>query len=184
MAETWESYFQPGEALLWEGALKQGVHGIAKIIGLALIGLPFLIIGVGVCVTSIWMVLSGKSWADSGLGLFFFAFSIPFTGVGAALVFGQLYAAREAHRQTRYALSSHAAYIARSCRTRSIAVYPILKSTPSGLEKGRTADTVWFHVHSERTSDGDRTTTRVGFDNIADGEAVFRMIRSIQTGQP
>ena len=58
----------------------------------------------------------------------------------------------------------------------------ILRSTPSGLEKGRTADTVWFHVHSERDSDGDLTITRRGFDNIADGEGVFQVIRNIQAG--
>lgn len=182
MEDGWAPYFQPGETLLWEGAPKPGVHGLGKFIGLAIFGLPFLVIGIGVCVTGLTMLFGGKSWNDAGLGLFFAVFGIPFAGVGTVLVFGQFYAARQAHRKIRYALSTRCAYIAKSYWTRSIGCYPILRSTPTGLDKGRTADTVWFHVHSEKDSDGDHTTTRVSFDNIADGEAVFRLIRSIQTG--
>ena len=178
----WDGYFQPGETLLWEGAPMPGVHGWPKIIGLALFGLPFLVIGTGFCIAGLTMLAGFKSWADAGLGLFMTAFSLPFVGIGAVMVFGQWFAAREAHRKIRYALSTRAAYIAKSFWTRSIEAYPILKSTPSGLDKGRSADTVWFHVHAERDSDGDRTTTRIGFDNIAEGERVFRLIRSIQTG--
>jgi hypothetical protein len=181
-ASGWETYLQPGEKLLWEGAPKPGVHGKGKIIGLALFGLPFLIIGISVAVEGITQVSASESWRGIGLGLFFIAFAVPFTGIGALMVFGQWYAAHEAHRKLRYALSNRAAYIARTYWSRSIASYPILKSAPTGLEKGRTADTVWFHVQSETNSDGDRSFTRIGFDNIADGDAVFRLIRSIQTG--
>ena len=39
-----------------------------------------------------------------------------------------------------------------------------------------------FHVQSERGSDGDRTTTRISFDNIAGGDDVYRLLRSIQIG--
>ena len=61
-------------------------------------------------------------------------------------------------------------------------IYPILKSTSVGLQKGRRADTVWFHVRSEKDSDGDLSTTRIGFENIADGDKVLSLIRGIQTG--
>ncbi len=184
MAEGWQDYFQPGETLLWEGAPKPGVHGKVKIIGLALFGLPFLIAGIGVGVAGVGQVFAARGWGDIGVGLFLATFSLPFTGVGAVMVVGQWYAAAQAHAKVRYALSTRAAYVAKSLWTRSIETYPILRSTPTGLEKGRTADTVWFHVRSEKGSDGDRTTTRVGFDNIAGGEAVFRLIRSVQTGGP
>jgi hypothetical protein len=182
MGTTWQDYFRPGETLLWEGAPKPGLHGLGKIIGLALFGLPFLVIGAGVCIAGLVMLFGAQSWQDAGLGLFLTAFGVPFAGVGMFLVFGQFYAARFAHQKVRYALSTRAAYIAKSWWARSIEVYPILRSTPTGLEKGRTADTVWFHVHSEKDSDGDRTLTRVGFYNIVDGDAVFRLIREIQTG--
>lgn len=182
MTESWQTYFQPGETLLWEGAPKPGVHGWPKIIGLALFGLPFLVVGVGVFLTGLWQLSGAMGWGDVGLGLFFAVFGIPFGGVGAVMVFGQYWAAAEAHRRIRYAVSSRCAYIAKTYRTRSIESYPILKGTALGLEKGRHADTVWFHVRSERDSDGDRTTSRISFDNIEEGDRVYALLRSIQTG--
>jgi hypothetical protein len=184
MTETWDRYFQPEETLLWEGAPKPGVHGWGKIIGLALFGLPFLVVGIAVGVAGVRQIYMAQGWNDAGLGVFFIAFSFPFALIGTAMVFGQYYAAATAHRTIRYALSTRAAYIAKSGRKRSIESYPILRSTASGLEQGHNADSVWFHVQNERDSDGDRTTTRISFDNIADGVSVYRLIRGIQTETP
>jgi hypothetical protein len=182
VADSWQAYFQPGETLLWEGAPKPGVHGKAKIIGLAIFGLPFLLVGIGVFLAGIRQTFTAPTWTDVGLGLFFATFAVPFAGIGAAMVIGQWWAAAEAHRRIRYAVSTRCVYIAKSHRTRSIESYPILRSSALGVEKGRTADTVWFHVLSERDSDGDRTTTRISFDNIAEGDKVYTILRSIQTG--
>lgn len=182
MDETWEDYFQPGEVLLWAGTPMPGVHGVPKILFLAVFGLPFLVMGAGAFCVGLWQMFTAGSVSDAGLGLFFTAFSLPFVGIGALLVVGQWYAAATAHRYIRYALSSRAAYVAKSYWRRSIESYPILPSSATGLDKGRKADTVWFHVRSEKDSDGDRTTTRISFDNIADGDSVYRMIRSIQMG--
>ena len=182
MTEAWEDYFQPGETLLWQGAPKPGIHGVAKIIGMALFGLPFLVIGGGVCIAGLTMLVGGKAWQDAGLGLFMTAFSLPFMGVGVFLVFGQWLAAAQAHRRVRYALISRCAYIAQSWWAHKIESYPILKSTPIGLEKHRSADTVWFHIRTDKDSDGDQSITRIGFDNIADGDRVYHLLRSIQMG--
>lgn len=180
MADAWEDYFQPGETLLWEGAPRPGVHERAKLIGLTLFGMPFLVIGTGVFITGLTMFFGAKSWADTGLGLFLTLFSLPFMGVGAFLVFGLWIAATQAHQRIRYALSNRCAYIAKAWWTQSIESYPILPGTAMGLDKGRRSDTVWFHVRDQKDSDGDRSTTRVGFDNIADGDHVYRLLRSIQ----
>jgi hypothetical protein len=182
VTDGWQTYFQPGETLLWEGAPKPGVHGWPKIIGLAVFGLPFLIAGIGILVAGIRQIITAAGWADFGLGVFFVGFSVPFAGVGLLMVIGQWWAAAEAHRRIRYAVSTRCAYIAKSYRTRSIESYPILPSSALGLEKGSSADTVWFHVISERDTDGDRTTTRISFDNIAEGDKVYALLRSIQTG--
>jgi hypothetical protein len=181
MADAWEDFFQPGESLLWEGAPLPGVHGKLKLVSMALFGLPFLVIGSGLCLTGLAM-LGGPGWMDLGLGLFIAAFSIPFAGVGAFLVFGQWIAAAQAHRRIRYALSSRAAYIAKSGWSNSLESFPILSSTSVSLEKAPGAESVWFHARSEKDSDGDRTTTRIGFENIAEGERVFHLLRSIQMG--
>ena len=182
MADAWEDFLQPGETLIWEGAPLPGIHGWGKIIGMALFGLPFLAVGTAILVTGLAMLV-GPTWADFGLGFFMAAFSIPFAGIGAFLVFGQGIAAAQAHRRIRYALSTRCAYIGTSWLKPSLEIYPILKSTSVGLEKGRRADTVWFHVRNEKDSDGDLSTTRIGFDNIADGDKVLSLLRSIQTGR-
>jgi hypothetical protein len=182
MADAWVDFFQPGETLIWEGAPLPGVHGWGKIIGMALFGLPFLVIGTATCVTGLTMLFGGDGWQLNGLGLFLALFSLPFVGVGIFLVVGQWFAAAQAHKRIRYALSNRCAYIGTSWLKPSLEIYPILKSTSVGLEKGRRADTVWFHVRNEKDSDGDLSTTRIAFDNITDGDKVLSLIRSIQTG--
>jgi len=102
--------------------------------------------------------------------------------IGMVLVIGQWIGAAQSHRRVRYALSTQAAYVATSWNRRKLESCPILRSTATGLEKCRHADTVWFHIRAEKVSDGDTNTTRVGFDNIAEGEKVYHLIRSIQTG--
>jgi hypothetical protein len=67
---TWQDYFQPGERLLWEGAPKPGVHGKAKIIALALFGMPFLIIGIATGITGLQQIFTAQGWNDVGFGLF------------------------------------------------------------------------------------------------------------------
>ena len=112
--------------------------------------------------------------------LFLLAFSVPFGGLGAFLVFGPFVDARSAARDVRYALTNRAAYIARKGIVNSLKVYPILPSTALELERGKRADTVWLHARLERDSDGDLGTTKAGFENIAEGERVFHLIRGLQ----
>ncbi len=181
--ERWQDLFQPDERLLWEGSPQPGLHGWPRLLGLSVFGLPFLIAGCAMLAFGLRQALSGGAVADIGLGLFLAAFSLPFAGIGLALVFGQWIAAARAHRRVRYALSSRAAYVARHDWRKSLACYPILPQTAVELETGRLADTLWFHARQERDSDG-TTTTRAGFENIADGTRVYRLIRQIQTGDP
>lgn len=149
---------------------------------MALFGLPFLVIGGGLCLFGLVMLFGDDAWEGMGLGLFITLFSLPFVGVGVFLVFGQWIAAHQAHRRVRYAVSSKCAYVAQSWWKNTLDSYPILPGTSITLEKGRHADTVWFHAHVEKDSDGDRSTTRIGFENIADGDRAYRLLRSIQMG--
>lgn len=87
-----------------------------------------------------------------------------------------------APRRIRYAVSTRCACIATFRWTHSLESYPILPGTALGLEKGRHADTVWFHIRTGKDLDGDRSTKRISFDNIAEGAEVFHLIRSIQMG--
>ena len=159
MTDGWQTYFQPDESLLWEGAPLPGIHRWGKVLGLALVGMPFLAVGVGTGAAALHMLADGLSWGNVLFGLFGTMLALPLAGFGLILIF------------------------ATTWRQRKISAYPILKSTPTGLETGRRADTVWFHVTEDRGTDDERTFTRIGFDNIAGGDHMFRLIRSIQTGR-
>lgn len=171
---------RPGETLLWEGSPVPGLHQRDKAIFLVIFGLPFLIIGVAIFFFGLHRLTQAPTPSDAGLALFFTAFGLPFGGIGAFLVFGPIIEARTASRDIRYALTTRAAYVQRTGRFPSLKVYPILPQTPLELVPGRRASTVWLHAHRERDSDGDLGTTKAGFENIAEGEKVFAMIRDLQ----
>jgi hypothetical protein len=145
-----------------------------------LFGLPFLIIGIALFFYSLLLYPQAASVPDGGNALVTTAFSLPFGGIGAFLVFGPLVEARTAHRDIRYALTTRAAYVIRQGRFPGLKVYPILPHTALELEPGPRASTVWLHSRPERDSDGDLGTTKAGFENIAEAEKVFAMIRDLQ----
>ncbi|MDP3195487.1 hypothetical protein [Tabrizicola sp.] len=171
---------RPGETLLWEGAPVPGFHQRRLTFFLMLFGLPFLIIGVSLFFYSLLLYPQASDIPDGGNALVTTAFSLPFAAFGAFLVFGPIIEARTAARYIRYALTSRAAYVIRTGRFPSLKVYPILPSTAVELETGARASTVWVHSRLERDSDGDLGTTKAGFENIAEAEKVFLMIRDLQ----
>jgi hypothetical protein len=178
--DGWQQYFRPGERLLWQGVPVAGFHQRAKSLVLMVFGLPFLVIGIAVLIFGANSLSIAETTSAAGLAVFFLAFGLPFAGLGAFLVFGPWIEARTAERHVRYALSDRAAYVARSAFGRKLSVYPILPETVLELEKGKRADSLWFHARLERDSDGDLGTVRAGFENIAEAEKVYHMIRAIQ----
>jgi hypothetical protein len=180
----WADLLLPGERVLWQGAPVPGFHQAGKSLFLILFGLPFLLIGAGLAAVSLRSVALATDVAAAGLGLFLLTVSLPFGGIGAFLVFGPVIDARTAARSVRYALSTRAAYIARSFPLRRIEAYPILPASAVELDEGRRAGTVWVHTRRERDSDGATDTTRIGFENIADAPTVFRLVRQVQAGTP
>jgi hypothetical protein len=171
---------RPGETVLWEGAPVPGLHQRGATIFLMIFGLPFLIIGVGLFFQGLLQLDKAATLSDAGLALFTAAFALTFGSFGAFLVFGPLIEARTASRDVSYALTTRAAYVQRTGRFPSLKVYPILPSTALELEPGKRASTVWVHARLERDSDGDLGTTKAGFENIAEAERVFAMIRDLQ----
>lgn len=180
MTEQKQLPLRPDETVLWEGAPVPGFHQRGQSIFLMIFGLPFLAIGVSLFFYGLLQLPRSATLSDAGLALFLTAFSLPFGGMGAFLVFGPIIEARTAHRDIRYALTTRAAYVIRQGRFPSLKVYPILPSTPLELEPGKRASIVWVHSRLERDSDGDLGTTKAGFENIAEAEKVFLMIRELQ----
>ena len=86
-----------------------------------------------------------------------------------------------AHKFPRYALTNKRAYLATSFSKHSLATYAIAADDVVTLTQGRT-DNVHFKTIHDRDSDGDRTTQKIGFDNIKEGQEVYALIRQIQRG--
>ena len=171
---------RPGETILWEGTPVPGLHHPGKTAILVAFGLPFVMIGAGLLLYAATHMPAAPSPNDAGLALVTALFSLPFGGIGAFLVFGPFIEARTNARHIRYTLTIRAAYVARSGRFPSLKVYPILPHTALELEPGRRTSTIWLHARRERDSDGDIGTTKAGFENIAEADKVFAMIRDLQ----
>jgi hypothetical protein len=180
MEASWDAYLQPGERILWEGAPMPGIRNRPRLVFLSLFGVPFLVFGLGGTAVGLRHVV----WlGEIGVGLITLALGLVFLIFGYALVFGQWTEAAQAHRTTRYALSSRCAYVARKSANRSLESYPILPATALELEHCSGYDNLWFHVRSETDSDGGITTTRIGFEGIREGTDVYRLMRGLQAGQ-
>jgi hypothetical protein len=164
---------------LWEGAPLPGFHQPGKSLILMTFGLPFLIAGLAVVLHGLQRLHVAPPTSDAGLAVLVIAFGLPFIAIGGFLFFGPVQEALLAPRRLRYALTSRAAYIFRSTLSQKLEVYPITATTSLELEKGKGADSVWFHARLEKGPDGP-STAHVGFRNIADGERVFQLIRGIQ----
>jgi len=180
LTEQTQLPLRPGETVLWEGAPVPGFHQRRLTFFLMLFGLPFLVIGVSLFCYSLLLYPQAATVPDGGNALVTTAFSLPFAAFGAFLVLGPIIEARSAARDIRYALTSRAAYVIRTGQFPSVRVYPILPDTALELETGSRAGTVWVHSRRERDSEGDLGTTKAGFENVAEAEKVFLMIRELQ----
>ena len=175
----WQNYLQFGETLLWEGAPLRGIRNIARLAFLAVFGVPFLLVGIVGTLASLHLIF----WKSQiGLGLFTLAIAILLGALGVALVFWQWVDAARAHRTTRYAITNRCAYIVRIGSKQSVDTYPILANAETSLENSNGYDNLWFHLRHERDSEGAPTTTKIGFEGIADGLIPYKLIRSIQAG--
>ncbi len=152
--DLWQDFLVTDEPILWQGAPVPGIHQKARLGFLAAFGLPFLLVGIGMFAGGLQKFWQAQDMSETWMGLFLASFAIPFGIAGAVLVFGQYYTAATAHRRIRYALSPRAAFVAKSYLRRSLASYPIGPDTPVELEKGKSADCLWFHIQEERDSEG------------------------------
>lgn len=175
----WEDYFQPGEKLLWQGAPLPGFHAPTSMIFLTVFGIPFLVAGVALSFGGLWALIVAESWGQRGISALAAVFGLPFLGIGLYLVIGQWWVLFAAPRRIRYALSTRAAYIAKHYWRRQMEIYPITAGMPLELRQGRVGDSLWFHSRTETDSDSP-STTRAGFENIAEGRQVLRLMRELK----
>lgn len=188
MAERWEDWFVPGETLLWEGAPAPGIRKPFLNIFFGIFGLPFL--GAGLFVSGLGLgYLLGfmENWSPwhLALGVFLAAFGVPFIIAGGGMVFGTWTHDYLRPRRVRYALSNKNGYVASRFWDRKMEVFPIDESARIETQSHSDGTTsIWFHFQHRRDSDGDDHIDKKGFEALADGEEVYRMIRNLKAGLP
>jgi len=178
--DRWEDYFEPGETLLWQGQPEPGLKAPWAAFFSSVFGIPFFLAGLKILSDGLSGFSEANGGAALGHGLLLTAFSIPFIGVGSTLCFGSWIAALYGDRYTQYALTNKRAYVAHSFPTHKLATYVIGPDDVVTLTQGK-FDTVQFKTIQERDSDGDKKTSKIGFNFIADGSKVYKLIREIQS---
>ena len=175
---------EPGERILWQGAPVPGLHRPFRLIGMSAFGLPFLGFGLGAAGFGLWILPGATEWQMGALAIVLLVFALPFIGVGAYLTVGApLDSLIAAPRRLRYVLTDRRALILSSFPGRRVESWPIVKSSPLVHEPSARAGSVYFHVHQNRDSEGPEELKRAGFENIADSQQVFRLMRQVQQGQ-
>lgn len=173
--ESWAHYLDPDETLLWQGAPGTGVRFGGADIAVGLFGCVFLAFAL------FWTFMAATLGGGTGTPVdwAFPLFGLPFVAVGAFLVFGRPFWNAHVRRHTRYALTGRRAIVARSAWGRSLKSYPIDEDTQIDYRPGREA-TIWFAQEERRGNKGRRYTVKHGFEFIADGDEVYRLMRQIQ----
>lgn len=181
--DRWEDWFQPGETLLWEGAPVPGVRNFFQNAFFTVFGIPFL--GAGIFVSGLGLgyffgfVPDWNIW-HIAIGIFLTAFGVPFIGAGGAMVFGPWVHDFLRPRRIRYALTDRNGYVASRLWKRTMEVLPLRADTRLETEEHRDGTmTIWFFFESSLDSDGDRQTTKKGFEALRDGHEVFTMLRGL-----
>ncbi len=178
-----QSHFEAGETLLWQGAPVARFKSPAGTLFLSLFGLPFFIAGIFMAwFTAIDLITTATrvSLSDTAGNLGLFVVGLVFIGIGLLLLGGAWAYAFWGHHYTRYALTNRRAYIWRWLLVNKLEVYRIKSHDTITLTKGR-SDTVTFQTIYERDSDGDMMRREIGFEHLEDGQAVYQLIRKIQS---
>lgn len=180
--ESWGTYLDSDEKLLWDGEPAAGIRVRGGDIAQSVFGLFFGGFAI-FWVTMASSMMSGSSFGDDmGFFRFFPLFGVPFIIVGAYMVIGQYFWKAFVRSRTRYALTTKRAFIAKSAWGRSLKSFSISADTQLEYEPGQEA-TIWFAKEERRGSKGRRYTVKKGFEYIPDGDRVYRLMRQVQQGE-
>lgn len=165
---TWEHILDDDERILWQGK----PDGAIVLHPRNIFGLLFGLFFSGFAL--FWMI-----GAAQGGGLFWM-FGLLHFAVGLGIVFGAVGWGAFKRRRSWYTLTDRRAFIATSLplRGNGLKSYPIGAGTQLELVDGPLA-TVNFHTETKRGENGSYEVP-VGFERIADGQKVFRLMRDIQ----
>ncbi len=171
---SWDSYLFEGETLLWEGQPGRGLRFDKSALGQSGLGLFFFVFSL------FWI---GNAISQSGLSIFPL-FGLPFLAVGAYYLFGHLLWDAYTRSRTRYALTSERALIAKQVLGRRLETYPINPQTQIVLDehKDRSAS-VFFAERRQPTSSKQKSfpyRRLIGFRWIKEGMEVYRLMSHVR----
>lgn len=169
---SWDGILAEGERILWQGQPSSRISPKPGQIGESLFGLFFMGFSV------IWM---RTAYAISGGPIWLFG--LIFFFIGAYNVFGKYLWQSYERGHTWYTLSDRTAYIAKDSPLggRSLSSYPITPDTALDFAEGTTS-AIYFASETYRVN-GRARTAKVGFENLADGRAVYDKMLKIQKGE-
>ena len=170
MTSGWEGILDADEAILWQGRPDGNVvfrpsNIVGFLFGLAFAGFALF-----------WMVLAASA------GGFFWAFGLIHFSVGIGISFGALFWSAYRRRNTWYTLTNKRAFVASELplKGRKLKSYPITETTVLEFDNATPA-TIHFAEETRRGQNG-TSQVKIGFERIADGSTVYRLIRDMQKG--
>jgi len=169
--DPWEGILDEDEKIIWQGRPDGKVTlGIAHFAGAAF-GLLFAGFAL------VWMMLASMS------GGFFWMFGLLHFAVGLGIAGGALFGPAFRRRHTWYTLTDQRAFVATDLpfMGRKLNSYPITSKTRLTYQDNDPA-TITFHTEFRTTKNGSRRI-EIGFERIADGAKVYRLMRDTQERQ-
>ena len=168
--DGWDSILTKGEEILWQDRPDTSIVLRPGNIGLSIFGFFFA------CFAVFWMTMAAQA------GGVFWMFGLIHFSVGVGLIFGAILWGPYKRRHTWYTLTNERAFIATDMPVigRRLKSYPITKETVLDMTHADLS-TIIFHTERRRGKNGSYTV-KIGFERIADGQNVYRMMRDIQEG--
>lgn len=167
----WDGILDEGERIVWQGRPDPSFHLSIGTVFIAVFGLFFAGFAL------FWMVMASRA------GGVFWMFGLIHFSAGVGIIFFGTYWDTLRRRGTWYTLTDRRAFIATNLpfKGKRLQSYPITAETALDFTAGPQA-TIHFAREERRGNKGRRYTVPVGFERIADGDAVYRLFRKVQEG--
>ncbi|AUQ75659.1 aspartate carbamoyltransferase catalytic subunit [Phaeobacter piscinae] len=166
--DEWTGILDDGEEIIWQGRPDGAIALRPASLFQAAFGLFFSGFAL------FWMLGAFKSGGSSWM------FGLLHFSVGLGIIFHAVFWSSYVRRNSWYTLTDRRALIGTRLPLlgRKLKSYPLTGSTPLELVDGQPAS-VFFAERTKRGENGS-TTVAVGFERIAEGREVYRMMRDVQ----
>lgn len=166
----WEGILDSEEKVLWQGRPDPGFYMPPGNLALVLFGMFFAGFAI------FWMIMASMAPGP------FWMFGLIFFFIGMGMVLNSIFGTTFRQRRTWYTLTDRRAFVATDLpvKGRGLKSYPIKPDTVIDYQVELLAS---IHFATEyRTANNSSYRVPIGFERIAEGEEVMRLIREVQRG--